>query len=78
MTEPTWLRQRVPCDVVLGVDDDGVCVSPTREAEESANGEQVLSDMSAELTWRLLREDSVTRREMSEEAMVAVVRRLLA
>ena len=78
MTEPTWLRQRVPRDGILGVDDDGVCVSPKFKLEGGADDEQVLADLSADLTWRLLKEDSVTRREMSEEAMVAVVRRLLA
>ena len=76
MTETTWLRQRVPSDVILGVEDE--CVSPKSTKRGGAEFGDVLSDLSAGLTWRLLKEDPVTRQEISKEAMVAVVRRLLA
>lgn len=76
MTETTWLRQRVPSDVVLGVEDE--CVCPKYATDGGAEAENVLSNLSADLTWRFLKEDSMTRQEISEEAMVAVVRRLLA
>jgi hypothetical protein len=78
MAENTTLRQRVPCDVILRVEDYGECGSRKFEAEETRHGEGVFSDLSAELTRRVLVEDTVSRREMSKEAMVAVVRRLLA
>jgi hypothetical protein len=76
MTETTWLRQRVPSDVILGVEDECVCPKSTNEG--GAQVGDVLSDLSADLTWRFLKEDSMTRQEISKEAMVAVVRRLLA
>ena len=78
MTEPTWLRQRVPCDVILGVEDAEVCACPTFDTDDGVSGENVLSNLAAELTWKVLTEDPVIRQEMSEEAMVTVVRRLLA
>jgi hypothetical protein len=76
MTETTWFRQRVPSDVILGVEDECVCPKPT--CGGGAEFGDVLSDLSAGVTWRLLKEDLVTRQEISKEAMVAVVRRLLA
>ena len=78
MADNTWVRQRVPCDVILRGEDYGECGSRWSEAEESRDSGNVLSDLSAELTWRVLVEDTVTQHEMSKEAMVAVVRRLLA
>ena len=78
MTEPTWFRQRVPCDVILGVEDAEVCACSTFDTEDGASGETVLSNLAADLTWKNLTEEVVARQEISEEAMVAVVRRLLA
>ena len=78
MTEPTRLRQRVPCDIILGGEDAEVCACPTFDTDDGASCENVLSSLAAELTWKVLTEDTVPRQEMSKEAMVTVVRRLLA
>jgi hypothetical protein len=78
MTEPTWLRQKVPCDVILGDEDAEVCACQTFDTDDGTTGENVLSNLAAELTWKVLTQDTVEGQEMSKEAMVAVVRRLLA
>jgi hypothetical protein len=78
MSETTWGQHRVPCNVTLGTESDGACGSPRHGASESYTGEQVLSDLSAELTRKVLKEDVVTRQEMSKEATVAAISRLLA
>jgi hypothetical protein len=78
MTETTWLQQRVPCDVILGVEDGQECVCPKSWTEGGVSSGNVFADLSADLTWKALKQETVSRQEMPREAMVSVVRRLLA
>jgi hypothetical protein len=78
MTDTTWMKQRVPCSVILGCEDDTEPCCPVQMNEDAWFGGNVLSDLAADMTWTLCKGSEVTRRDLPKEAMVAVVRQLLA
>jgi hypothetical protein len=79
MTDTTWMKQRVPSNVILGCEDDTEPCRPfSEEKKDLWFGGDVLSDLAAAMTWDLCKGHPVTRRDLPKEAMVAVVRQLLA
>ena len=78
MTDTTWMKQRVPCNVILGCEDDAKPCCPVQTKGDSWFGGDVLSDLAAATTWTLCKGSEVTRRDLPKEAMAEVVRRLLA
>ncbi len=77
MTDTTWMKQRVPCSVILGFEDDSAATFTSRECEQTTQRKSELSELAADLTWQLCKEGSVSRQPMPEAAMVEVVRQLL-
>ncbi len=78
MTDTTWMKQRVPCSVVLGCEDDTDPCCPVTANTDSWFGGAVLSDRAAAMTWDLCKGRDISRKDLPAEAMVAVVRQLLA
>lgn len=77
MTDTTWMKQRVPCSVVLGCEDDSEPSSPPPPRGDVGFGGNVLSDLAAAMTWDLCKGRPVSRRDLPKEAMASVVRQLL-
>jgi hypothetical protein len=75
MTDITWMKQRVPCSVILGVEDDSELEPMSGGGGEPKRSE--LSELAADLTWKLCKETTVSREELPDGAMVEIVRQLL-
>lgn len=78
MTDTTWMKQRVPCSVILGCEDDTEPCRPVQTKGDVCFGGNVLSDLAAAMTWTLCKGGKVERRDLPKEAMTEVVRQLLA
>ena len=77
MTDTTWMKQRVPCSVILGFEDDSERNSTPQGWGDAAPSRSELSELAADLTWRLCKGGDVTRQPMPDKAMMEVVRQLL-
>jgi len=77
MTDTTWMKQRVPCSVILGFEDDSAGTFTSRGCEDKTPCKSELSELAADLTWQLCKEGTVSRQPLPEAAMVEVVRQLL-
>jgi hypothetical protein len=77
MTDTTWMKQRMPCSVILGIEGDRELASVSVRCGDTTPDRSELSTLATDLTWKLCKEGSVTRQQMSEAAMKEVVRQLL-
>lgn len=77
MTDTIRMKQRVPCSVILGFEDDSERDSTSVGCGDTTPNRSELSELAADLTWKLCKEGIVVRQEMPEAAMVEVVRQLL-